>query len=497
MKRVAIYSRVSTDEQHTSIENQQEIFNNWISRNKDCTIVKRYVDEGISGTKVYKRTAFLKMLEDSKNKEFDILLCKSFSRFGRNQAETLTAIKNLRAKGIRIIFIEDNLDTNKDTMQFGLFGWLAEQESQKTSNRIKTVFNTFKQQGKIYNCRSPYGYNYSKEKKNFVVNIEQAEIVKKIFNMYISGYGFCGIAKELESRNIPTQKGGNWRGNTIKNIILNEVYCGTLVQNKSTTIDVTIKETKKNNVDKWIKHYNNHKAIISYETYNKAQQEFNSRSEFVKNNRVHHTNKNLFSGILFCGDCGTSMTIKRKKSKMNYKPYYICNKYSLYSKKCGHSSNAIWEDVLVDFIKDNLNNITKNKYRQLKEMLKEKDRNNNKKLLENSLKRINKELEKQTKQSTKLLDLLVNGKVQEEQFALMNNEIAKQITILNKQKKELETKIKKQDNTKAEQMELKQGIEMLINTPTENWTNTMLRAIINKVEVSSDDTINIFYKYIN
>ena len=87
--------------------------------------------------------------------------------------------------------------------------------------------------------------------------------------------------------------------------------------------------------------------------------------------------------------------------------------------------------------------------------------------------------------------------MQEEQFALMNNEIAKQITILNKQKKELETKIKKQDNTKAEQQELKQGVEMLINTPTENWTNTMLRAIINKVEVSADDTINIFYKYIN
>lgn len=497
MKRVAIYSRVSTDEQHTSIENQQEIFNNWISRNKDCTIVKRYVDEGISGTKAYKRTAFLEMLEDSKNKAFDILLCKSFSRFGRNQAETLTAIKNLRAKGIRIIFIEDNLDTNKDTMQFGLFSWLAEQESQKTSNRIKTVFNTFKQQGKIYNCRPPYGYNYSKEKKNFVVNIEQAEIVKEIFNMYINGYGFCGIAKELESRNIPTQKGGNWKGNTIKNIILNEVYCGTLVQNKSQTIDVTIKETKKNNVDKWIKHYNNHEPIIDYETYNKAQQEFNSRSEFVKNNRVHHTNKNLFSGILFCGNCGASMTIKRKKSKMNYKPYYICNKYASYSLRSGHKSNAIWEDVLVDFIKDNLNDITKNKYRQLKEMLKEKDRNNNKKLLENSLKRINKELEKQTKQSTKLLDLLVNGRIQEEQFTLMNKGIAEQITTLNKQKKELETKIKKQDNTKAEQEELKQGIEMLINTPTENWTNTMLRAIINKAEVSDDSTINIFYKYIN
>ena len=227
------------------------------------------------------------------------------------------------------------------------------------------------------------------------------------------------------------------------------------------------------------------------------QEEIEKRKEIAESNCTHHSNKNLFSGILFCGDCGTTMTIRRKKNKMNYKPFYICNKYASYSLRRGHKSNAIYQDVLVDFIKDNLNDITKNNYRRLKQMLKDRNRNDNKKLLENSLKRINKELEKQTKQSTKLLDLLVNGRIQEEQFTLMNKGIAEQITTLNKQKKELETKIKKQDNTKAEQEELKQGIEMLINTPTENWTNTMLRAIINKVEVSDDSTINIFYKYIN
>ena len=497
MKRVAIYSRVSTDEQHSSIENQEEIFNNWISRNKDCTIVKRYVDEGISGTKAYKRTAFLEMLEDSKNKEFDILLCKSFSRFGRNQAETLTAIKDLRTREIRVIFIEDNLDSEQDANRFGLVSWLAEQESQKTSNRIKTVFNTFKQQGKIYNCRPPFGYDYDKNKKNFIVNIEEAEIVKEIFELCLSGYGRVRIAEKLRDRGIKTKRGGTWAGATITRILQNEFYCGTLIQNKSTTIDVTIKKSKQISKDDWTRHYDNHEPIIDYETYNKVQEEIEKRKEIAESNCTHHSNKNLFSGILFCGDCGTTMTIRRKKNKMNYKPFYICNKYASYSLRSGHKSNAIYQDVLVDFIKDNLNDITKNNYRRLKQMLKDRNRNDNKKLLENSLKRINKEVEKQTKQSTKLLDLLVNGRIQEEQFTLMNKGIAEQITTLNKQKKELETKIKKQDNTKAEQEELKQGIEMLINTPTENWTNTMLRAIINKVEVSDDSTINIFYKYIN
>ena len=89
------------------------------------------------------------MLEDGKNKKYDILLCKSYSRFGRNMIETLGAIKELRENGIRIIFIEDSLDSEKDATKFGLFSWISEQESQNTSKRIKTVFEYFKGVGKI------------------------------------------------------------------------------------------------------------------------------------------------------------------------------------------------------------------------------------------------------------------------------------------------------------------------------------------------------------
>ena len=83
----------------------------------------------------------------------NMILSKSYSRFGRNMVETLSAIKELREAGIRIIFIEDNLDSTKDTTNFGLFSWLAEMESKKTSERIKTVFDNFKEKGKIYNYK--------------------------------------------------------------------------------------------------------------------------------------------------------------------------------------------------------------------------------------------------------------------------------------------------------------------------------------------------------
>lgn len=497
MKKVACLSRVSTDEQHTSIENQREIFSNWLSKNKDCVLYKYYVDEGISGTKAYKRVAFLEMLEDGKNKKFDILLCKSFSRFGRNMTDTLQAIKDLRACNIRIIFLEDNLDTEKDITQFGLFSWLAENESQNTSKRIKAVWNTYNEQGKIHNCIAPYGYEYSKEQKNFIINEEESKIVKEIFELYLSGYGFTKIARMLVERGVKTKKGGNWQGSTIKNIIKNEVYCGTLVQGKTSTIDVTMKQTQKINNEDWKKHYDHHEPIISYEIFEKAQEEARKRGDFAKDNTKHFSNKNLFSNILICGNCKATMTAKRKKNKFNYKPYYLCNEYSLHSKKCGHKSNQIYEDFLINHIRKKLDELVATQFKEIKDKLKLKDKSNNTKKLENDLRKINKEIEEKTKQSTKLLSLLASDKLQEEQFTLMNKDIAKQITILNTKKAEIERKLKKNSDVKEEEKELKKGIINLIDTDINDWTNSMLREIIDKILVYDDKTITIEYKYTN
>lgn len=494
MRKVACLSRVSTDEQYTSIKNQREILNNWISKNNDCVLYKHYIDEGISGTKAYKRVAFLEMLEDGKNKKFDILLCKSFSRFGRNITETLQAIKDLRAKGIRIIFLEDNLDTEKDIMQFGLVSWLAEIEAQTTSKSIKAVWNSYNEQGKIHNCIAPYGYDYNKELKNFVVNEEEKEIVKEIFELYLSGYGFTKIARTLVERGIETKKGGNWRGNTIKNIINNEVYCGTLVQGKTSTIDVTMKQSKKNDSENWKKHYNHHEPIITYEIFEKAQEEAKKRGDFAKENTKHYSNKNLFSNILVCGNCKATMTIKRKKSKFNYKPYYLCNEYSLYSRKSGHKSNQTYEDFLVNHIKEKLDELVATDFKEIKDKLKLKG--DNIKLLEDDLDKLNKEIETETKKSTKLLELLANDELQEEQFLLMNKDTLKQTIILNNKKVEIEEKIKN-NNIKKEGKELTQGIFNLLNTNVKDWTNSMLREIINEVLVYDDKTINIKYKHID
>ena len=233
MRKVAFLSRVSTLDQHSSIDNQEEVFKNWLKRNSGCILYKIYTDEGISGAKGYKRKQWLNMLEDGKKKKFDILISKSYSRFGRNQRETLDAIAMLRNNGIRIIFLEDNLDSEQDSNKFGLFAWLAEQEAQKTSERIKIVWENYNSEGKVHVTLAPYGYDYNKEIKNFVVNDIEADIVRKIFSLYIKGNGYNKIAKLLTENNIPTKRNGKWAGTTVGNMLKNDIYLGVLTQGKT------------------------------------------------------------------------------------------------------------------------------------------------------------------------------------------------------------------------------------------------------------------------
>ena len=285
-KKVAFFSRVSTDLQHSSMENQEKIFQQWLERNPDCVFYKLYEDEGISGSKGYKRVNWLQMLEDGKDGLYDVVVAKSFSRFGRNQTETLQAIKELRLKGIRCVFLEDSLDSEKDMSKFGLFAWLAEQEAQKSSERIKMVWDSFNQQGKVHVTLAPYGYFYDKEIKNFIVNEIEANTVRRIFNLYLEGYGFNNIALTLTNEGVPTKRGGKWAGATVRGILTNEFYIGTLVQGKTRTLDATMKESIKIDEAEWYKHQDNHEAIIEVEVFEKVNQQIQERRELIQKNMV-------------------------------------------------------------------------------------------------------------------------------------------------------------------------------------------------------------------
>lgn len=488
MLKVATFSRTSTDNisQSKSIENQEDVYKSWIEKN-NCVLYKNYIDEGISGTKGKYRVEWKELIQDGKEKKYDILLSKSYSRFGRNMVETLSAIKELREAGIRIIFIEDNLDSTKDTTNFGLFSWLAEMESKKTSERIKTVFDNFKEKGKIYNCIAPWGYDYDIEKKNFVINEVEASIIRRIFKLYVQGNGTTRIANILTSEGIKGKNGGVIRGNTIKNTILNEVYVGTLVQGKSEGIDVTISKRNKIEQEKWVKHLNNHEAIITYETFIEANKRFKVNSEKAKKHRYsikgieRSSNASLFSNLLICSNCGASITIRRKKGK---KIHYNCSEYEKVGVSVGHTSNRIDEDFLVEYILFRLNKLIERDF----DIININANIDIKKELESQLQAVEKSINEQMKKTRNLINLYDEKVISMNQFKLENETISNTLDSLMKNKEVLEDKIK---NIPQETGSFKKDIESVLKIPVEQWNNSMLKTIIKKIYINNDGTINI------
>ena len=488
MLKVATFSRTSTDNisQSKSIENQEDVYKSWIEKN-NCVLYKNYIDEGISGTKGKYRVEWKELIQDGKEKKYDILLSKSYSRFGRNMVETLSAIKELREAGIRIIFIEDNLDSTKDTTNFGLFSWLAEMESKKTSERIKTVFDNFKEKGKIYNCIAPWGYDYDIEKKNFVINEVEASIIRRIFKLYVQGNGTTRIANILTSEGIKGKNGGLIRGNTIKNTILNEVYVGTLVQGKSEGIDVTISKRNKIEQEKWVKHLNNHEAIITYETFIEANKRFKVNSEKAKKHRYsikgieRSSNASLFSNLLICSNCGASITIRRKKGK---KIHYNCSEYEKVGVSVGHTSNRIDEDFLVEYILFRLNELIERDF----DIININANIDIKKELESQLQAVEKSINEQMKKTRNLINLYDEKVISMNQFKLENETISNTLDSLMKNKEVLEDKIK---NIPQETGSFKKDIESVLKIPVEQWNNSMLKTIIKKIYINNDGTINI------
>lgn len=501
-KKVAFFSRVSTDLQHSSMENQEKIFQQWLERNPDCVFYKLYEDEGISGSKGYKRVNWLQMLEDGKDGLYDVVVAKSFSRFGRNQTETLQAIKELRLKGIRCVFLEDSLDSEKDMSKFGLFAWLAEQEAQKSSERLKLVWDSFNQQGKVHVTLAPYGYFYDKEIKNFIVNEIEANTVRKIFNLYLEGYGFNNIALTLTNEGVPTKRGGKWAGATVRGILTNEFYIGTLVQGKTRTLDATMKESIKIDEAEWYKHQDNHEAIIEVEVFEKVNQQIQERSSRAKGtytkehgNSKRNSNKSLFSNLLLCGECKATMTIKRKK-KDDYKPFYQCIEYDKHSLKCGHSSNRVNESFLIEIVKDELNSLSSNNFERLKAIITSKKESKNNIKLQKELDAIERKIDEQIQLANNLLLLYTQGKITELQHGLQNESLNKALNSFMERKKNLIEQIQ-QDTTKEQTEAIYGGIERILNKPVEEWNNSNLKEVIDSIVIYTDKTIKVNIKYFN
>ncbi|WP_125154610.1 recombinase family protein [Clostridium rectalis] len=368
---VAIYARVSTDkkEQQESIPVQVEGLESWLlKKSREDTkatynLIQVYKDEGFSGSN-FKRDSFLKMKHDIDNGKINMVLTRDLSRFGRNYIISGYYIEDyFKAKNIRFISVLDNVDTLYDTDDIIPFkNILNEMYIKDCSKRTRDALKQRMIRGSSIASKPPYGYKttesyegQSKIKKLVLANDETTEVVKKIYDLYLQGWGFGKIATYLNKKgmlppsarlnNFSKRKKGTWTNNTIKSILTNPKYAGLMVQGQYKRVSYKVKKVIKVNKEEWI-YGGDFKGIIDRNTFKKVQDEIKRRS---KGYRYKGGKDHIFSTVLKCNECSGSMCYKKQYNG------YKCTKSQTGGGKC--TSHSVKEEYLKEIIINNLEKV--------------------------------------------------------------------------------------------------------------------------------------------
>ncbi len=361
-----MYLRLSKEDgekvESNSISNQREIINSYVKRNQ-ITMVKEYVDDGYSGAN-FDRPNFKEMIKDAYDKKFDTIIVKDLSRFGRDYIEAGKFIQRIFPEnGIRFISVNDNYDSKSADMNdthliLPIKNFINDSYCRDISNKVKSSQKIKREKGDFISAFAPYGYKKSDENKNkLVVDEQAAPNIKNIFDMKLLGYSSKAIADELNHLGVLTPrkykesqgfkcngfqniKGGNWTAKAVNRIIENEVYIGNTLQGKSITLNYKNKKQIGKDKEEWIRVEDTHEAIVSKEVFAIA----NTMLKRDLNNSRGKDKIDIFTGMLFCKECGSSLIRRTVKYKEREEVFYICSKYNK-EKSC--SRHSIKEETLI------------------------------------------------------------------------------------------------------------------------------------------------------
>lgn len=236
-RTVVFYGRVSTEHeaQISALENQMQWYDDQVKFHPNWRVCNKYIDEGITGTQAKKRPAFLRMLEDARAGKFDLIVTREVCRFARNTVDTLVTTRELKNIGVEVYFVEDNIWTmdGDGELRLTIMATLAQEESRKVSERVKAGQHISRTQGVIYGNGNILGYDRVGDK--YVVNEEQAETVRMIFDMYLNeDMGATKIANELCLRRRVAASGQvKWTASNVGRVLSNPTYMGYMAYGKS------------------------------------------------------------------------------------------------------------------------------------------------------------------------------------------------------------------------------------------------------------------------
>lgn len=508
-KITALYCRLSRDDEQlgesNSIKNQKSILSKYAKDNHFIN-TKFFVDDGYSGTS-FTRPAFVEMMELSEQGHIGTIIVKDHSRLGRNRLIVGQLLEEDFVRlNIRYIAIMDNIDTDKGLNDFlPIQDWFNEMHAKNTSQKVRTVFKNKGNSGIPLTVNVPYGYKKDPlDKTKWVIDEPAAKIVRRIYDLCIQGYGTHQICNILKQEKVPTPKEYKaihglcnyhisevkycWQDRSIYDILFRQEYIGDTVNFKGTTKSFKDKSKIYFPKEQWKIFKNTHEPIIDKETWNTVQRIRENRQRPTKIGKI-----NIFSGHLFCKDCGSKLYYCTSRSYTENRHFYRCSKYkNTSSKSC--TSHTIREHILKELVLENIKQVLSyiRSYEDL--FIKQK--------LETSLEEqkkidsINKKLLSQYEKRIKDIDNLIqhiyedniSGKITDERFTTLSLNYEKEQKELKSKVKELANKL---DTIKQQKLDLTSFVSKVKQyTEISELTPEIINELIDKIYVYQSEKVN-------
>ena len=496
----ALYPRLSHEDElqgeSNSISNQKRILETYAKQNGFSNL-RWYTDDGYSGAN-FQRPGFQAMLADIEAGKVGTVIVKDMSRLGRNYLQVGMYTEMIfPQKGVRFIAINDGVDSAQGDNDFAplrnIFNeWLV----RDTSKKIKAVKRSKGMSGKPITSKPVYGYLMD-EDENFIIDEEAAPVVKQIYNLCLAGNGPTKIARMLTEQQIPTpgtleyRRTGStrryhpgyeckWATNTVVHILENREYTGCLVNFKTEKPSYKVKHSVENPLEKQVIFENHHEPIIDTQTWERVQE---LRKQRKRPNRYDEVG--LFSGILFCADCGSVMYQQRYQTDKRKQDCYICGSYKKRTADC--TAHFIRTDLLTAGVLSNLRKVTsyaaKHEARFMKLLIEQNedgDRRRNaakKKELEAAEKRIA-ELSAIFK---RLYEDSVTGRISDERFTELSADYEAEQKELKERAARLREELSKAQEATANAEKFMNVVRR--HTTIEELTPTLLREFVEKIVV--------------
>lgn len=503
--------KISKGDDSASIKNQRLLLVDY-ALTHGFQIVKVYSDDDESG--LYdNRPEFEQMMQDAKSGIFDIIIAKTQSRFSRNMEHIERYLhRDFPNLGIRFIGVVDGVDTeNKDNKKSRqINGLVNEWYCEDLSKNIRSSFQAKMKNGQFLGSSCPYGYKKDPMNHNhLVIDAYAAKVVERIYDLYLSGYGKTKIASILSSEGIliPTlykrevlgenyhnskvkETTRTWSYQTIHTILNNETYVGHLIQNKVNTLSYKDKKKKMLPKEQWIVVKNTHEPIIGQEVFDMVQKQQKARTRSVG----AMESNGIFSGLMYCADCGRAMVRKYERHGKKGFTGYVCRTYKTNGKQFCQSHSIDIDDLEIMVLQSLKNEAGKIlSHEDIEELKSFQPEYSDRDCYEVQLLNIRKRIEKLESYKKRTYDNFLENLISKSEFENYHTEYCNDISKLKEQEAEIEKKSKKKRELCCKYDEWGQNFRNYINI--NEITREVAIELIDKIEVTEDGGINIYYKF--